>query len=130
MLSEIKSLQRSLERSLSILSAEVRQLREATDLQNNRGGGEPGIYSTLVRLAEHGQQNKWQTLRMFLVAQGVLLAGWMSLYAKVDANLVLLLGICGIGFVFGLIWSRLGIDYASASSLYSAIAEDFKVIFR
>jgi hypothetical protein len=126
MLSEMRSLQRSLERSLSILSAEVRELREVTGLQNNRRGGEPGIYSTLVRLAEHGQQNKWQTLQMFLVAQGVLLAGWMSLYAKVDANILLLLGICGIGFVFGLIWSRLGIDYVRASALYSAIAEDYE----
>lgn len=125
MLSEIRSLQRSLERSLSILSADVRDLRKRTDWKTKRDG-DPGIYSTLVRLAEHGQQNKWQTLQMFLIAQGVLLAGWTSLYAKPNDNLLLLLGICGIGFVFGLIWSRLGIDYAKASTLFSEIAEDYE----
>jgi hypothetical protein len=79
-------------------------------------------YSTLVRLAEHAQQNKWQTLQMFVLFQSLLFVGWVNLYK--DSNdtrwgtRLILFAITMIGVVTGVIWRRLGQDYSGASDLY------------
>ncbi len=101
------------------------------------GLGKPD-YSTLVRLAEHGQQNKWQTFHMFLLFQSLLFLSWTNLYAKINQPpMTLLLALPGLGILTGAIWCLLGADYAKASKLYSDrvvafekdhFSEDFQIL--
>lgn len=89
-------------------------------------------YSSLVQLTIHGQENKWQTLYIFLVFNSILLLAWTNVFvAEVKGSFEgdrkhVLWAFCAVGFLSGLLWSILGKDYAAASILFSDLTVKFE----
>jgi hypothetical protein len=98
-------------------------------------------YSTLVRLIEHGQMNRWQTLQMFRLFQSLLFVGWTNLFRGMVADFTaalnptlarkdllshtwqtvsgILLAISLVGCLTALVWRAIAPDYTAALKLYT-----------
>ena len=142
---EAARLQRILQHILTATGEEVVSLPTYIDSRKT----DPD-YATLVRLAEHGQTNKWQTLQMFLLFQSLLFVGWTNLFRGMVADraaaaraipdktilvhswiaqFILLFLIAALGFLTAMIWGWIAPDYSRASKLYSDKAEKFEERF-
>ena len=89
---------------------------------------DPGLdlYDLTVRLAMHSQENKLQTLNLYLVFNSILLLAWTTLFPLSSTNLGAKLAaslFCVLGLLFALVWLPLGWDYANASDSFSKMAE-------
>ena len=85
-------------------------------------------YDLLLKLTIHGQENKWNTLSVFLIFQSILLLGWATFFAAKIATPVRF-ALSGIAILSGFAWRFIGTDYAKASWLYSQMAEALESFF-
>jgi hypothetical protein len=84
------------------------------------------LYDLAVRLAMHSQENKLQTLNLYLVFNSIILLAWVTLFSAVSPNFTAKLVstlLCILGVLFALVWLPLGWDYANASDSFSELAE-------
>lgn len=136
-----RTIQRLISKKIEILDIELDQLRResqnTTPPEDDQKKGEPD-YPTLVRLAEHGQMNKWQTLQMLLLFQSLLFVGWTNLFrgmvvdraglkTAVDPDVltsawvveaIILSTIAIVGCLMALVWRLIAPDYTDSSKLY------------
>ena len=87
---------------------------------------EKDLYTALVQLTIHGQENKLQTLNLYLVFNSIIILAWATLFSSDSLILTAKLAstfFCILGILLALVWMVLGWDYANASDLFSEFAE-------
>jgi hypothetical protein len=83
------------------------------------------IYSPLVDLAIHSQENKLNLFSSFLFFQSILLLAWATVWqmSSVPGRRLILLAFSLFGGLISIMWAGLGSDYAdSARQLFKSAA--------
>ena len=85
-----------------------------------------GLYPALVNLVIHGQENKLQTLNLYLLFNSIIIVAWATLFSATPLILTVKIActlFCSLGILLAIIWMPLGWDYANASDHFSKSAE-------
>ena len=90
---------------------------------------EKELYTCIVNLAIHGQENKWQTITVYILFNTILFLAWSTIFAKQNNSwqfIVALQVFPILGILSSVFWLSLGEDYVSASNLFSDLAVEFE----